>query len=841
ACVLDNGVGRVYVDGQLVSEGYLAIPNWIVRNNNYIGKSNNGAAPPVYADLDEIRIYSVARTQAEIQSTMEQEVPLNTNGLFAYWKIDEGSGNTLIDFKSGMNATLVNNPAWKKVSAPLNVTYEWAPSAGLSSVTGRTVQATVTSVVSYSVTATNLSGCQYSDTIVVTNAIPGDTSLFGVNEWLAFAFDGTTFTDYRGYYKEGSLSFDSRDSFGSYSSPADAASYKGCAIGYDNYGVRYKRTNFNDTIYQIDISYDDEVFVYIDGVLVFTEALPGSSKVNVWTGRLTPASKVELRLVGKELETYLDVDIYPVVRPGLTAGIVATDSKVCLGNEPDVFSSVSSAVGCSQLVYQWQESLDSLTWADIVNANEETYDPPVKASTYYYRRVATDACGSISYSNVVKVEVLPLPSAPVTSTGYSCGPGSVTLKASGLGNLYRWYDAPVSGTLLHSSMDSVYVTNISTNTIFYVEIVDDNGCVSPRSFIEAQIVDMIKPEVADQVLCNSGSVILSPTGSPGTYVWYEEGSVIPLDTSLTFTTPVLNETTKYELTALDMVSGCESSKTTVTVTVDLLSDAGIISSADTICTNSIGVLTLYGYTGNIVHWEKSYDDFTTINAVLDTTSDVINADDDVRVWYRASVKNGVCPAVYSASAKIEVKQGSVGGIAKVIDTIEGDANSGTVQLIGYQGVIQHWELSDSPDFSTFEHYIPEGDTLQFRDLLTTTYFRALVKLGDCPVDTSEILEVFIEKQVLVIYQAFSPDGDGVNDQWIIEGIETYPDCEVTIFNRWGDIVYQQSGYNNREKVWDGKSNRQTIGSNELPEGTYFYKIQIQGKEFAGYVVLKRKH
>ena len=91
---------------------------------------------------------------------------------------------------------------------------------------------------------------------------------------------------------------------------------------------------------------------------------------------------------------------------------------------------------------------------------------------------------------------------------------------------------------------------------------------------------------------------------------------------------------------------------------------------------------------------------------------------------------------------------------------------------------------------------------------------------------------------------FSPDGDGVNDFWEINGIENYPDNVVTIFNRWGDVVFQIEGYNNYSKVFQGEANKSTkMGAGRLPSGTYFFDIKIIGEhnlnKTRGYLILKR--
>ncbi len=90
---------------------------------------------------------------------------------------------------------------------------------------------------------------------------------------------------------------------------------------------------------------------------------------------------------------------------------------------------------------------------------------------------------------------------------------------------------------------------------------------------------------------------------------------------------------------------------------------------------------------------------------------------------------------------------------------------------------------------------------------------------------------------------FSPDGDGINEFWEIKGIRNYPDNVVSIYNRWGDLVFQIEGYNNSGNVFRGDANKSTgRGAGKLPEGTYFFTIEIpveHNLKTRGYVVLKR--
>ncbi len=84
------------------------------------------------------------------------------------------------------------------------------------------------------------------------------------------------------------------------------------------------------------------------------------------------------------------------------------------------------------------------------------------------------------------------------------------------------------------------------------------------------------------------------------------------------------------------------------------------------------------------------------------------------------------------------------------------------------------------------------------------------------------------------YNAFSPDGDGKNDTWEIKNIDTFPDNDLKIFDRSGNLVYRMSGYNS-SKYWDGQN---------VASGTYIYilrvKIDGQDQHFKGSITMVKK-
>ena len=97
----------------------------------------------------------------------------------------------------------------------------------------------------------------------------------------------------------------------------------------------------------------------------------------------------------------------------------------------------------------------------------------------------------------------------------------------------------------------------------------------------------------------------------------------------------------------------------------------------------------------------------------------------------------------------------------------------------------------------------------------------------------------IEDDNIIVHQGLSPNGDGINDYLVIDGIGAYPDNQLMIMNRNGELVYEGKGYDNSNKTFDGHSSKN--GKLQLP-GTYFYRLDytVKGvvKHKTGFIVLK---
>lgn len=99
---------------------------------------------------------------------------------------------------------------------------------------------------------------------------------------------------------------------------------------------------------------------------------------------------------------------------------------------------------------------------------------------------------------------------------------------------------------------------------------------------------------------------------------------------------------------------------------------------------------------------------------------------------------------------------------------------------------------------------------------------------------SDNIWVFVIR--LTIPTGFSPNNDGINDTFVIPELTNYKDVHLIVFNRWGNKVFESDDYQND---WDGTcQGNACIGNGILPEGTYFYSLDIHGEHFDGYTTLK---
>jgi gliding motility-associated-like protein len=111
-----------------------------------------------------------------------------------------------------------------------------------------------------------------------------------------------------------------------------------------------------------------------------------------------------------------------------------------------------------------------------------------------------------------------------------------------------------------------------------------------------------------------------------------------------------------------------------------------------------------------------------------------------------------------------------------------------------------------------------------------TYTLTVTNSKGCSVSDNVNVKALLDP---VVPNTFTPNNDGVNDKWDIKYLDSFPGCNVDVFNRHGQKVFSSIGY---KTPWDGQSN-----TGDLPFGVYYYIIDLKNgrKPVSGYVTIIR--
>jgi gliding motility-associated-like protein len=213
-----------------------------------------------------------------------------------------------------------------------------------------------------------------------------------------------------------------------------------------------------------------------------------------------------------------------------------------------------------------------------------------------------------------------------------------------------------------------------------------------------------------------------------------------------------------------------------------------------------GGLSIDANTGDITPGSSTPGTYTVIYSTNANGCTVYKTNTTITITEAptASISYKASPYYNTISAPQAVTlTGETGGTFTAPDGLTIDANTGTI-------------TPSTSDIGTYTvtYTIPASG--QCAEVLTTA--------------TVEIVELLEE---VYIPQGFSPNGDGVNDYFVINNIEQYPHNHIVILNRWGDKVYESTPYTNG---WDGQNYfGLKMGTDPLPIGTYFYILDLGNK------------
>ena len=174
----------------------------------------------------------------------------------------------------------------------------------------------------------------------------------------------------------------------------------------------------------------------------------------------------------------------------VTPGSIAADQTICNGGTPNALTSVAPATGDGTITYQWQNSTDGSSFANIPGATNATYAPGSLTADTWYMRVATstingDPVTCSANSNVIKVTVGPDPyisAEPVDITICSGHTTTLSVTASGGTGVfsYQWQSATgacpgTNWSNIIGATDQTYTTPALTQTTVYRVLITQSG------------------------------------------------------------------------------------------------------------------------------------------------------------------------------------------------------------------------------------------------------------------------------------------------------------------------------------------------------------------------------
>ena len=393
-------------------------------------------------------------------------------------------------------------------------------------------------------------------------------------------------------------------------------------------------------------------------------------------------------------------------------------------------------------------------------------------------------------------------STPVGATiTWSNSNTNIGIGASGNGDLPTWNSganstgSTISGTITVSAslngcpgVQDVFIVNVLSAPNF-------TYTTSPASGLDC--------------ITNTG-VILGVSNPANSTVSWTGPSIVSGANTLS---PVVNAPGQYIVTLTDNVNGCI---TTDTVQIDPPTLINITSVAqnNVSCFNgsngSIAINTDNGNGSNLQYdWNPQLTNSASVNGLSIGTYTVFVMNED-------GCLDDTTVTITQPSELVIMQQDSIGSEC-------GEANGSlSVYTTGGQGSYQYeWNNGQNSNI------INNIDAGQYT--VTVTDGAGCTETSTFDLGCTPLIPI-------IVNQFISPNNDGKNDLWIIENLQFYPLNKVTVYNRWGSLVFEAEPYQND---WNGHF--KGTAPNSLPASTYFYVIDTMKKSqdpYTGYIEIQ---
>jgi gliding motility-associated-like protein len=500
-------------------------------------------------------------------------------------------------------------------------------------------------------------------------------------------------------------------------------------------------------------------------------------------------------------------------------GLVSTPNTiVCSGSNSGVIS-LSGQLGD---VEKWEFSVNSgSSWSNIANTGITLNFNNITNPTTYRAVVKNGMCPE---ENSATVEVLidqPSISGLLSPGGFVCyGSNSGTINLTGFtGDILDWEYSEDFGSSWNSigNQTSAHSYLNLINTTSYRAIIQNGTCNAV--YTQSLLISVLPVPVGGNTsgsatVCsgaNSGSISLTGiTGQVSNWEYSEDGLNwvnIPSNSS---NYNYLNLTNETMFRAKVTSCGQFDYSSITVIYIDQVSSGGQVSGGQSFCLQAAAqVLSLNNNLGSITDWEYASINSPAWQSLSLQSQQITTTNITETTYFRAVVKNGVCPIAYSDVDTIFIDEQSVPG--QITGNLATCKIYGQGQLFAnpVTGNVQFWE--ESTDAINWQLINSSGNSIFYQNLNSDTYFRVIVKNGVCAEENS--LPVLVETIPL------SVAGQIFGDTSVCKALNQ---GEIEITGNTGTLVWQSS----LDKInWKNITNNGNVYEyNNLLQTTYYRTI-----------------
>ena len=364
-----------------------------------------------------------------------------------------------------------------------------------------------------------------------------------------------------------------------------------------------------------------------------------------------------------------------------------------------------------------------------------------------------------------------------------------------------------------SNLQNPSITNLSNNNsgTYTLIVTNGNGCVDTTTLSISVLANNLVTVNSNGPLC-AGQTLNLTASAGSSYVWSG-----PNGFTSTQQNPTINNVSTTNAGSYSVVvtngNGCTYS---TSLTVSINPNTPVTASSNSpICEGDN--LTMNASAGSSYSWTGPNGFTSTIQNP--TISNITTTSSGL---YSVTVTNAC--GTGTSNTQVQVGQKPTAGITVTQTVIcEGD----TVYLAANGGSSYYWYGPNG-----FNSILSTPTVTNFSSANIGEYYLVATNNANCS-DTTVVNLTLNESTCFFIPTVFTPNNDGTNDTWVIEGMWQFPNCVVKVYNRWGQSLFESKGY---ATPWDG-----TFEGKDCPIADYYYIIDLNNgsRVFTGTITIKR--